>query len=121
MFINNKANNTEKRKSLRKNMTDEEVILWSFIKNSKLCNTKFRRQHSNGCYILDFYAPLIKLCIELDGSQHFSTLGIGYDNIRTEYLNSCGIRVLRFTNRDIRTNLNGVLVIIGNEIEQLKG
>jgi very-short-patch-repair endonuclease len=65
--INNKAELKNYRKSLRQKMTKAEIALWSKIKNSQLAGHKFRRQHSIGFYILDFYCTDLKLAIELDG------------------------------------------------------
>ncbi len=121
MILNNKLETKTKRKILRNNLTEEEKMLWVCIKGSKLNQIKFRRQHSIGHYILDFYAPVIKLCIELDGSQHFSVDGSDYDNQRNEYLATYGIKVIRFANSEIRSNLNGVLEVIGEEIENIRG
>src|SRR3989338_7207642 len=69
----------ERRKILRKNQTKEEIILWDSLKDKKL-GSKFRRQHSMGPYILDFYCTNKKLAIELDGNQHKDA--IEYDKER---------------------------------------
>ncbi len=117
MRIYNKKSEKEKRKNLRKNMTEEEVILWSVIKNKKLSRVKFRRQYSVGPFIIDFFSVEYKLAIELDGSQHFKEDAIEYDNKRTEYLEALGIKVIRITNKEIRHNLEGVLKYISKEIK----
>lgn len=72
---------------------------------------KFRRQHSLGKYIADFYCPEKKLVIELDGGQHSAQKE--YDENRTRYFATLGVRVLRVWNNEIRENLNGVLLKIG--------
>jgi very-short-patch-repair endonuclease len=82
-------------------MTPAEIFLWSFIKGKQLDGRKFRRQHSVGNYILDFYCPAEKLAIELDGAHHFTSAGFEYDEQRTLYLNSLNIRVVRFENKDV--------------------
>ena len=61
---------------------------------------KFRRQHSVDNFILDFYCADKKLAIELDGSVHYRAEAVKKDKLRTEYLNHCGINVLRFDNDD---------------------
>ncbi len=104
-----------KRKELRNNPTHAEVFLWQKIKQSQL-GYKFRRQHSIGPFILDFYCPNKKLAIELDGSQHYSDEGLEYDAKRTDYLKSHGMRVLRFSNLDVENNMNGVLMKIEEEL-----
>jgi very-short-patch-repair endonuclease len=99
----------ENRRKLRRNLTPAEARLWSFLQGSLLEGRKFRRQHSVGPYILDFYCPAERLCIELDGNAHFSERAYEYDTTRTEYLRSVGITVLRFENRNVFENTEGVL------------
>lgn len=109
---NNKPNLKFYRKQLRKNMPAPEVILWQKIRNNQI-GAKFRRQFSVGNYILDFYAPKIKLGIEIDGESHFFDKEKQVkDNIRDEFLNKQGIKVLRFLNTEIMTNLKGCLTKI---------
>ncbi len=103
--IRNKKIFKERRRDLRRNSTDAEKCLWSFVRNRQISNLKFIRQYSIGGYILDFYCPKKRLAIEADGSQH---IGSEYDIIRTEFLNGNGIRVLRFWNNDILKNPEGV-------------
>lgn len=112
--INNRKYLTPFRKSLRSNLTPAEAFLWKLIKNSQLENRKFRRQHSVGNYIVDFYCPSERLAIELDGEFHFTPEGIEYDKIRTEYINSLNIRVIRFENKVVFDNTNWVLMEIKN-------
>jgi very-short-patch-repair endonuclease len=98
----------ERRKELRNNSTPQETLLWSKLKNSQI-NLKFRRQHSIGGYIVDFYCPSKRLVIEIDGSQHFTRDNQEYDKIRTYFFEGLDIKVLRFTNTEINTNLDEVL------------
>jgi len=99
----------ERRKELRNSLTPAEAKLWSLIQDSQLENRKLRRQHSVGPYILDFYCPSEKLCIELDGAGHFTDAGYEYDTGRTEYLRGLNIRVIRFENKDVFDNPESVL------------
>jgi len=99
----------ENRKQLRNRLTPAEAKLWSLLKDSQLEKRKFRRQHSVGPYVLDFYCPSERLCIELDGAAHFTDGGYEYDTARTEYLDALNIRVIRFENKDIFENTEGVL------------
>ncbi|MEO6728392.1 MAG: endonuclease domain-containing protein [Candidatus Dojkabacteria bacterium] len=117
MYIYNKNILKQKRKYLRNNATEAEVILWSKLKNKQLASCKFIRQYSIDNYILDFYCPLKKLGIELDGSQHSEVDAQAYDNLRTIHLESYGIKILRFWNSDIKNNLNKVLTTIFRELE----
>jgi cyclase len=102
-----------KARYLRHKETKAEKILWQEIRNRKL-GVKFRRQHPIDKFILDFYAPEIKLGIELDGSPHKEN--IEYDKLRTEYLNSHGIKILRFWNSEVENNLEEVVRKIKEEI-----
>lgn len=93
-------------KELRKNMTRQERHLWyDFLRS---CPNRFQRQKTIGNYIVDFYCHSAKLVIELDGSQHFFDEGIEYDKKRDEFLKKQGLRVLRFSNKDIDENFKGV-------------
>ena len=103
-------------RTLRKNMTKEEIILWSRIRRKQIKEVQFYRQKPIGNFIADFYCPKAKLIIELDGSQHYEKEGIKKDKIRDEYFESLGLKVLRFTNLDVLKNLNGVLERIYEEV-----
>ena len=110
--IHNREELKDFRKSLRNNLTKAEVHLWIKLNNSQLEGKKFRRQHSVGKYILDFYCPSEYLAIELDGSQHFSDSGKAKDMERDKYLKSMNIRVLRLSNYEVLGNMSGVLEYI---------
>jgi very-short-patch-repair endonuclease len=97
------------RISLRKNLTEAELVLWESLKNKKLCERKFRRLHSIGQYIVDFYCPSERLVIELDGQYHFLPELIGQDKERDNHLKMMNISVLRFKNEDILNSLTKVL------------
>ena len=90
-------------------MTDTEQLLWLKIRKRQLKGYQFYRQKILGNYIVDFYCPEANFVIELDGGQHYSDKGIEKDRLRDEYLSSLGLRVLRFSDRDIFKNLTGVL------------
>lgn len=97
----------EKARELRNNMTPYEKKLWyEFLSGHP---ARFRRQKIIGDYIVDFYSASKKLVIEIDGDSHFLSDGKKkYDKERTKFLNKYGICVLRFTNSDIETGLDGV-------------
>ncbi len=107
--IHNKIILLDKRRELRHNLTPAEAVLWKAIQQNKLENRKFRRQHSVGNYILDFYCATERLAIELDGAHHFTFSGAEYDNERSKYLSSLNIRVLRFENKVVLQQLELVL------------
>ncbi len=96
-------------KELRRPMTPHEQILWKRLRNRQLNGMKFRRQHPIGRFILDFYCHEHQLAIELDGDSHADVGQQQYDGSRTGWLNDQGIRVIRFTNREVEHNLEGVL------------
>jgi very-short-patch-repair endonuclease len=96
-------------RTLRKNMTDSEKLLWSKIRLKQLMGFQFYRQKNIGRYIVDFYCPSAKLILELDGGQHFIEKGINADRQRDEYLQDLGFRVLRYSNNEVLNNLEGVL------------
>ena len=106
-------------RTLRKNMTKEEIILWSRIRRRQIKKVQFYRKKPIGNFIADFYCPKEKLIIEIDGSQHYEKEGIEKDKIRDEYFKSLGLKVLRFTNLDVLRNLNGVLERIYENIPDL--
>ena len=99
------------RQTLRNSATPQEIILWSKVRKSQL-GYKFRRQHSIGSYIVDFYCPTKKLAIELDGSQHKQEKNKEYDADRSKNIESLGITILRFWNNDINKNIEGVIIKI---------
>ena len=102
--LHNKIVNKEKRKSLRKNMTPQEVIVWSRLRRGQL-GYKFRRQHGIGNYTVDFFCAEKNLIIEIDGFQHMND----YDKKRDEFLRENGFTVLRFWNNEVNNNLEGVI------------
>lgn len=106
----------ERRIELRKNQTPQEYKLWQCICDKKL-GVKFRRQHSIGPYIVDFYCSEKKLAIEIDGSQHLRQKE--YDIERDNFLQSHKITTIRFWNNDIDQSLDGVVMKISQILEEL--
>ena len=94
----NHPNKKEHRRQLRNNLTPAEATLWMVLKNKQLAGRRFKRQVSIGHYIVDFYCPREKLIIELDGESHFTEDGYEHDLRRDKYLNSLGLKVMRFEN-----------------------
>ena len=104
-----------KARYLRKEDTDTEKMLWKELRNNRL-GVKFRRQHPVDKYILDFYAPSVKLAVELDGHVHKIKENKEYEKDRAEYLESKHITVLRFWNSELERNLENVLKEIKEKI-----
>ena len=101
-----------RRRHLRSSLTPAEVCLWKYLQSGQLLGRKFRRQHSVGRYVLDFYCPDEKLAIELDGAAHDSDTAQLHDRMREAFLHDAGICVLRFQNEEVLRNLDGVLAEI---------
>jgi very-short-patch-repair endonuclease len=103
-------------KELRSEQTPPEQLLWRALRSRQLKDLKFRRQHPIGRYIVDFYCARHKLVVEIDGDTHVDQTE--YDADRTIYLNDVGYRVLRFTNRDVINNLNGIIESILEDCDE---
>jgi very-short-patch-repair endonuclease len=94
-------------RAMRSGMTDAEQRLWYHLRGRRLDGFKFRRQVVIEPYIADFACLEAKLIVEADGGQHGSQMTA--DEVRTQYLESLGYRVLRFWNHDILTDTERVL------------
>jgi very-short-patch-repair endonuclease len=97
------------RKYLRNGATPAEWKLWHYLKGKQLEGRKFRRQHSVGKYVLDFYCPGERLAIELDGEIHNSPEAKAYDAERDQWISSFSITILRFKNDEVFNNIEEVL------------
>jgi very-short-patch-repair endonuclease len=117
--IFNLKSNKDKRRSLRKNMTEYEKIFWNKIRYDSL-GLRFRRQYGIGNYIADFYCPDLLLVIEIDGGQHLDDEAVEYDKIREEYMLSVGIKTIRFSNKDVKENIDGIMDYLKNIIDKIK-
>jgi very-short-patch-repair endonuclease len=100
------------RRDLRTGATTPERILWARLRRRQLHGFKFRRQHPFGDYVLDFYCPERKLAVEVDGDSHYLERGPSRDEGRNQMLARAGIRVLRFTNNQVKAELEGVVEAI---------
>jgi len=107
---------TMRARALRKKMSPIEQRLWHALRGAQL-GVSFRRQHPIGPYVLDFYCASAGLAVELDGDEH--TNRIHRDAVRTRFLNRRNIHVIRFANRDVWNNLDGVKEIIALELVRL--
>jgi len=107
----------ERRRQLRRQSTDAELLLWRLLRGRQRGGAKFRRQHQVGPYVLDLYCPEQRVAVEADGAQHLTVEGVARDAVRTRYLESKGIRVLRFTNAQILTETDAVVEAIAQDLE----
>lgn len=110
-FLQTSRTTIAKARVLRKRMTPEEKKLWSHLRNKSL-SVQFRKQVPFGPYVLDFFCLAKRVVVELDGDQHYEVEAKQYDAARDEYLRSHEVTVLRFRNREVKTNLDGVLTLI---------
>ncbi|MFM2483313.1 endonuclease domain-containing protein [Celerinatantimonas sp. YJH-8] len=113
-IFNSKANK-KRRQELRGHMPEPEQRLWHRIRGQQL-GVKFRRQHGIGNYIVDFYCPKLALVIELDGDSHYVKNAQHYDQLRDDFMDSLGLKILRFTNQQIMDELDMVLQVIWNAV-----
>ncbi len=116
----NKTSEKAKRQILRKNMPKAEEIIWSKLRAKQIEGCKFRRQYSVDKFVLDFYCVELKLALEIDGDSHYLEGAEEYDRERQIFIESFGIKFLRFTNNDVYENLDGVVQVIADKIQQLK-
>lgn len=105
-------------RGFRRNETAAEQRLWSKLRNRQLAGWKFKRQVPFGRYVLDFFCFDARLAIEVDGATHSSVIEFADDAMRTAFLESQGVKVLRCANLDIDENLDGVIEMIYLELGQ---
>lgn len=109
--FHNLKKNIDLRKRLRKESTPQEIILWSRLRRKNF-KYRFRRQHSIGNYVVDFYCPEKKLIVEIDGCQHKEKEQSRHDKDREIFLKGLNMKILRFWNDEINNNLEGVILKI---------
>ena len=108
-YLRNDPALKQRRQELRKKQTEVEKTFWKHVRNRQLYGMRFFRQYSVGPYILDFYCPVIRLAIELDGGQHTDDNKREYDEARSAYLQAQGIDVMRFWNHEVLHQAKSVL------------
>ncbi|MEH6791907.1 endonuclease domain-containing protein [Parasphingorhabdus sp.] len=108
---------TQRARTLRRDMTEAERVLWSRLRNRQLENVKFLKQFPIGSYVADFAARSLRLIIELDGGQHSEAK----DATRTRVIEEHGYRVIRFWNNEVMENIDGVLEVMIREIRIARG
>lgn len=118
MFYGAKPEIFEKAATLRNNMTEAEKILWEKLKDRKLFLSKFRRQHPIDIFIVDFYCHNAKLVVELDGEYHLNKDQIEYDSARSAEIENWGLKIIRFTNKDVFDKIENVVLRIQQVIAE---
>ncbi len=108
-YLQYNINSKTKAKALRHNPTNAEKKLWTeVLSNNRLLNNRFLRQKPILDYIVDFYCSKLLIVIEVDGEIHDSKDNIEYDNIRSDILESIGLKVIRIRNDEILYNIDNV-------------
>ena len=102
----------ERRRELRNNCTAAEALLWKHLQKRQVLGKKFRRQHSIGPFIVDFYCPECRVIVELDGGVHDEYWVGEYDAARAKFLEENGMLELRFENNVVFDNIEAVLETI---------
>ena len=115
MSLDYNKKNISLAKNLRKNSTPQEKHLWyDFLSEYEV---RFQRQKAIDNFIVDFYCHKAKLAVEIDGSQHDTEQGRKQDAFRTEALKGLGLKVTRFTNRQVDTDFSGVCRAIDSAVK----
>ena len=97
---------------LRSKGTKSEILLWNQLKGSQMNGFRFIRQKPIGDYIVDFYCKEVGLVIELDGLSHQSNEVMDLDERKQSYLESIGLKVIRFEDEDVMRDLPNVMRVI---------
>ncbi|MFM2068692.1 MAG: hypothetical protein RLZZ584_3601 [Pseudomonadota bacterium] len=99
-------------RALRSHATPAEQLLWARLRRKQVLGLQFYRQKPIAGFIVDFYCAAAKLVIELDGAQHLEPDVQDYDRQRTEVLQALGLRVVRFDNHQVMTEMEPVMTVI---------
>jgi len=105
-------------KKLRENQTEAEEKFWLAVKDNQIEGYKFRRQHPLSIYVVDFYCHALQLVIEIDGEYHLSEEQQILDKQRTADIEFQGLKVVRFTNDEIMSNLEEAIDKIKSHIKR---
>ena len=111
----------ERARYLRTQMTGSEQELWSMLRLKQVLGVQFYRQKPIGDYIVDFYAPRVRLVVEVDGSQHLTPNHVQRDAQRDAYLAGLGLKVLRFSNSQVLKELDAVVEVIFHTVLECGG
>ncbi|MBL8029983.1 MAG: endonuclease domain-containing protein [Candidatus Doudnabacteria bacterium] len=119
-YIYNPSKSLVNRRKLRKDEPLTEKVLWSKLRNRGLLGFKFRRQYGIKNYIVDFCCSEVQLIIEIDGDSHYvDEQTVSKDRARQKDIEALGFIFLRFTNKDIVENLEGVSEVISKKLKEL--
>jgi very-short-patch-repair endonuclease len=113
MYFRAKPDIMEVARILRKNMNNYEKLIWEKLKGKQVCGLRFRRQHPINIFIADFYCHEVRLVVEIDGEIHDQQEE--YDDGRSAEMERFGIKVIRFTNDEVKKSIEKVI----NKIEKV--
>jgi very-short-patch-repair endonuclease len=119
MFYGAKKSIFLKAVELRKNLTPAEKVLWEKLCNKKILNVRFKCQHPIDIFIADFYCHKLRMVVEVDGEIHENPERMEYDLARAFELNKYGIKIIRFSNKEVIENIENVIERIKTEILSL--
>jgi len=108
-----------RRRALRRNLSKAEAVMWMYLSKRQMLGYKFRRQYGVDRYVVDFYCPQLRLAVEIDGETHFCGQAPEKDRRRQQYIESLGIRFLRFRNEDVLGNLSEVLETLRSKMQKM--
>ena len=112
------ANLKDQARELRKKLTESESALWSHIRRKQVLGIQFYRQKPIGGYIVDFFAPKVRLVVEVDGSQHMEENHLQTDKRRDKYLTGLGLKVLRFNSRVVLSEADAIMEVMYRTITE---
>ncbi len=107
--FNNIPQLKHRRRALRSQSVPSEIQMWAVLRGRKFLGLKFRRQHSVGWFIVDFYCPALRLAIEIDGEHHTRFGEDQRDIHRQSWIENQGVTIVRFASDEVNNNLDGVL------------
>jgi very-short-patch-repair endonuclease len=116
----NRTSQTDKRRRLRHDATYAEKVMWSMLRNKKIADARFCRQFSVGPLVLDFYCPLLRLAIEVDGSSHDTAIQQLRDRERQSAIEQLGISFLRFSDPEVIHNAEVTAAKVEAKIKELR-
>jgi very-short-patch-repair endonuclease len=105
---------------LRSRGTKSEILLWNQLKGGQLNGLRFIRQKPIGDFIVDFYCKEVGLVIELDGLSHQCNEVMDLDERKQSYLESIGLKVIRFEDEDVIRDIRNVMRVIEHTSLSLK-
>lgn len=114
-WTHNIRNLRDRRRELRRRQTPQEEKIWFELRNNKL-GAKFKRQHSIGGYIADFFCSKLNMIVEIDGEIHNHADNMENDRVRDIFLKEMNFKVIRFTNAQVDSDLGAVIEEISRNL-----